>query len=490
MAGNVAVLNRIAFRGIDPLHFGGPLDGSWRILTGQHPYLDFQWYCGPIHLYFLAAFIGILGFGKTAISAYLAFTSMCVMAATFLTTWRKIPFVLCLLCTTLAGTGFSWSRPYPSVDFTVHVWGILAIAALTTQIPFRGTRQAFGYGLFAGAMGILALATHTEIGAAYCLTFLVFILLAEKRWDALAGFIFGVIITGLAVRFLFIHAPSEFLDGLRGTYEPESAIRHRLIVFTMVMTSWFRNHYWIAAVAVFIAVSPFRKSQAQWLTLFFGIGIIGMLSAKLSYFEEEAHLPVAGIYTGLGFIILYAIKELCQSLKNKITRLISLAMLVTGALLQIISGSKSAIMHYELNHPSYPHGTYSVQTEAFTNWMVYPPTGKNLDAIVNYINTIPEGDSLLILCDMQVVYGLTGRESYKGIPLQWQAGHVPIPGRRAEAVGRTIVENPPDWIVIKHDSGWDDYIVLRDYLKFPPDFLEQYALIKSWNPYGLLKKTR
>ena len=141
-------------------------------------------------------------------------------------------------------------------------------------------------------------------------------------------------------------------------------------------------------------------------------------------------------------------------------------------------------------HEIDPPNRYRLKSGPLKGWMLHRQVGEQLDGIVEFIkNNVAEEDSFLILSDRQIIYSLSGRESYRGVPFHWFVGTIPAPGKQWIVVHNRIVQNPPDWILTYRDDEKVHPInKLFAYLQFPDPLLAQYVLVKYWNDHAILKR--
>jgi len=66
---NAFFLKFNAFRGLNFFDISAFTDASWRVYSGQKPYVDFMFVSGPVHLYLNAFFFFLFGIGKNAFLA-------------------------------------------------------------------------------------------------------------------------------------------------------------------------------------------------------------------------------------------------------------------------------------------------------------------------------------------------------------------------------------------------------------------------------------
>jgi len=131
-------------------------------------------------------------------------------------------------------------------------------------------------------------------------------------------------------------------------------------------------------------------------------------------------------------------------------------------------------------------GTYSLKAKPFAGWLFDESGGRVLDSLVEFINqNVPQDDSLLVISNNTVLYGLTGRESYRGMPIMsFQNNITPVPGRQLERVRTRILEDPPNWIV----TDLNTYLVIFSYLNIQQEFLKHYLQVQSWGMHAIFRR--
>jgi hypothetical protein len=495
LIGNALFMHFCAFRGFYLFDFGLFIDGAWRVYRGQQVYVDFYYFTGPFHLYMLAIFFHLFGFGKIAILAHLIVVGSLAIMATFFTTARKLPMLPVILLTVLSATCYYTNRPHPWYDQSAHLWGIFGIWALTTSLPFQKSKRAFWVGFICGAMAILALMTKTNIGLAYGLVFLIVLLVGAERLYSIKGYVIGVIISFI-LTLLATGAPHGYFENLRQTLSAEHQNRFTNLFSISV---WFKNYYWIPALIVLGNVLAAKRESVKrfvsMFVLFFGIAFAGLFSMNTGSEQYPAHLPLMAMYLAAAFIFLGLIKPQRQSKKSFGLNQLSYWALVVFTASEIVFTASFAYARATQNaHPepelfAYRSSNYEMRTAPFRGWRFNQFDGEVVDLIVDYLNTVvPKEDSFLVLCDLAIIYALTGRDSYRGVPINGLANIDPAPGKQWEDTRTQILNHLPDWLLIKKQDG---HLVdeLFDYLKLNP-ILTQYELTKMWGPYGIFKRKK
>jgi len=103
---------------------------------------------------------------------------------------------------------------------------------------------------------------------------------------------------------------------------------------------------------------------------------------------------------------------------------------------------------------------------------------------------VKTGESLLILTDLQILYLLSNRESYRGIPYGFLTGELPVEGTQREGVRDRIKANPPDWVLIHTETGKSFVNYLPLYLELDRFLKDSYEVNTTFKGYALLKKKK
>jgi len=500
LIGNAMWLNFCAFRGFYLFDFGLFLDASWRVASGQKPYVDFPFFTGSLHLYMLAIFFKLFGFGKFAILAHLVTISSTAIVAIFLAVRKKLPLMITTALIVLSATCFYTNRPHPWYDQSAHLWGILATSILLLQLPFQNQKKAFWSGLGCGAAALFALMTKMNIGLALGLVLLIILLLSSQRFPAMKGFVLGGILA-LGVFFTFFASPIALLDNIYQSFMYSEGANQSSRISRILPPSywlkrnfWLLNFYWIPAMIVIANLRLPRKYDRTTPALFFGTAFVAIFSMHTGSERYLAYIPLMGIYTAIAFLILSLVEHERCNKKQLFLHKLSFCALLIFVLAEIIYTLSFGYIrathesHPEIHLLRYRNGNYQLQTGPFKGWYFDEFTGKLLDQIVGYFNQFvsPE-DTLLILTDLMIVNGLTQREPLRGIPPSFVAHATPVPGKEFNQVRNQIINNPPDWILLHKD---DDYPVnpVYEYLDLGPGFLSAYMRVKTWGRYGLFKR--
>ncbi len=483
LIGNLFFLKYNAFRYFHFYDMCFSLDGGWRILKGQKPYIDFIYFSGPIHLYLHALFFKLFGFGKTAVWVHLWMVNSIVVVFVYLLTYRWMPFYLTFLVAVLTTTSFYWPVSHPWHDQSTHLWGIVGIAYLSRRIPFTKPSQAFQTGLFCGVMAVLSFMTKINIGMAYLVLFALVCLVSDQRKNALLGYGIGLG-AALIVMRLLITDPKAYIDQIV-TYG--QLTRDQRLSGFLQISKWLSNYYWFPLVIVGLNICAFVKPLKEWIILFIGTFVVAIISIVSGQMIPEANVCLWGVFLGLAFILLFKKRNLIRGGKHVLLWRSSLGALIIFTFVLIGFSVKFGL---DLKAWTYitgktPVGVYAIETEPFKGWHTDPIKGQALDQFANFIKSnVPADQSLLVLSDLQILYALTGRDSYRGIPLfVFRKNHMPVPGKQLEEVSRHLREHLPDWIILDVDN----YFLEIPYLGLKDIINKDYFVVFPSGPYALIR---
>ncbi len=480
-------LSFAAFRGFNIFDYGAFLDASWRVYRGQLPYIDFIYSVGPIHLYLNSLFFHIFGFGKTAILLHLIIVNSIVVVATFLLSHKKIPITLSALTAALTQVGFYWQFPHPWYDYTSYLWVILSLSILVRTLPFTSEKQAKWVSFSSGLLATFAFFTKTNIGIAYLPSIFVVLLLSDQKMVACLYYTAGILITTIAVIFL-IRSPSLLLDNVFMGY---GAMKVNQMGRLLFLPAWFKNLYWLPFVIVYFFVKPILKSHRAFYVLFNMSVLTAIFSLNTGSIRWPHNIPLLGAIIGMALMLLYGHRDafLCSNRKWFFNLL--LLVLVTGVVFKTSDVVKFSFQRAlgDIEEQGFSKGDYQLRAEPLRGWRLGSSDGQLIDQMVEYIDqNIPRDQSLLILENLQILYCLTKRDSYRGVPFLFDLPELPARGEQLSRVRTSIINHPPKWLLISREQPANfDYDFLA-YLELPPTLLSQYRRAKDWQAYALFKK--
>ncbi len=486
---NAFFLRFNAFRGFNFFDMSAFLDAAWRIYIGQKPYADFIYFAGPVHLYVHALSFILFGFGKTAIWMHLVIVHSIVIISTFYFAKKFVPLAIAFLATLLSTTCFYWPLSHPWYDQTAHLWGMVALSVIVCQSPFSETNRAFRVGLFSGIMSSLSLMSKTNVGGLYIIVLIFLLCLESNRKASLKGFLLGAI--GMAAAILILMgAPLKFIEQTILNFNTPFQKLLRFNALRLV-SFWLMDAYWSATVLAMINAAFAFKQSWKTLCLQLSIFFASKLATATGTMLPTANIPLLGMQMASVFAVLYQVRKTCAGHTAKIVNTVSIyaSIILTIALIGI-----SAMRGFQLEAWRYndldPIGDYVLQSKPFDGWRTDRETGEAVDALVLAINSyVPKKDSILILTDIQIIYALTQRESFKGMPFIFTYKASPPPGKLLEETRDQILNHPPDWIITHIDQKpLSGVRMLIPYLRLEDFVLNSYMPMLVKNNYILLKK--
>ncbi len=474
LSANAFFLQSNAYRHLDFYNMGSFLDGGWRILTGQKPFVDFMLNVGPVHIYLHALFFYFFGFGKLAILAHLVVISSVAILLTYGVARRRVGIAESLLLTALSATSFYWACSHPWYTHTAHLLGMFAVAFLILYLPFSTMRQAAIGGALCGALSVISFLTKTNVGVAYGALFFVVLCLADKKRVSLGAFFAGALVAALASIPLFVHDPVECFNSIL-SYSKTQAWRFNY--FGKDFWLWFRDFYWLAAAVVGINLFLAKRAEKSLVALFLGLWPLTLFISYTSLSNNNADAPPMALYLLLGLILIQGNKTRFYAASKTIL------LILTVALTAVYARNGFTLESWK-PEPS----DYTIQTPALRGWQCLSQHGGPIDAMTTYLNaSVPQEDSLLIVTDMQFLYALTNRESLKHVPYGYAINFLPMPGEQREETRRNIMANPPRWIITHLQAGgyaWNSWL---RYLDLGGWVLRYYTVEKQFDNYVLLK---
>jgi|GEM_PF-1644409 len=501
VAMNAFVLNFLSFRYLNFSDGGARIDLAWRIAQGQIPGRDIILSIGPVHFDLMAVFFVAFGFGKFAILAHMVVINALVIGWVYWASRKHLPVPLAFWPAALACTSFYWAACFPNYNQTAHLFGLIGACYLVACLPFESARKAWTGGFLCGAGCFLAFMTKTTIGPAYAVAFAIPILMDRRRGAAIMGGLAGFLAAVIFVRLFLISSYADFFEQI-AAYTFVRAQSPSELAGLLSARQWLVNYYWVPAGAVICAGAFFYKSVGrefgQRVVFFFLLWFVGtftMFTTGATYQTEVEPLP---LYLGLGLILIYGLRP--SNLFEGRVRKILLSGLVVAAVFLTALHAYYGLTLYANQNPECrvlimreKPGDYAIQAAPFKGWKCGRVRGEPLDAMVRFINeNIPKDDEILILTNMHILNGLTGRPGYKGIPWYFSPGFLPAPGTTVyDQVRKTILTHPPSWIVTNTPGfnlavGTEKMVIQQ--LDLERVLPKHYALVKTFGDYLLLRR--
>ncbi len=491
LAANGFFLQFAMLQQFDSNDYGGLIDTGWRIMHGQKPYVDFIYHVQPFFIYSMAWFFMLFGFTKAALLIHMLLVSSAMILITYFMVRKRASAFLAFVAAALTTICFHWHYPFPNFTFDAIFWGAVGIFALAVQTPFGSARAAFWTCLLCSFAAGVSFMNKANIGASYGVIFLVVALLSAKKAAAIEGYLSGALLAALGSALLapdmgrFFLANCDYL-----------ASQHVRLLMLLRPESWIENGYWVPVLVVVLNLYGRQKASQELGVLFLGVVFVAIVSLSTGSWRLPCHIPLMGITVGLGFVLLEEIKSSSDTTFREAARKGSVGALIVVALMQ---GGQTGLFSFQAALGQQPPGSYLhiekhdyvIQSKPLDGWRCPRRWGEPLDHAVDFIKqNVSQGESLVVLAQMQILYSLTGRESFRGMPFQFMPQILPAPGRQTEAVEKAVMEHPPDWIVTYQEGHLfyeRFYAVLPELERYVQ---AHYALVQSWNPYVILRRVK
>ncbi len=477
---NAFMLNYNLFRCFNMSDMGAFLDAGYRVFRGQHPYRDFFYHSGPIHLYLTAGFFQLFGFGKSAILIHIILVSSVVIIINFFMAWRILPIFLTILVTFLTSASFYIPASFPWYDHTAHLWGIFAILIIAYNIAEQKSHHWPLISFLTGCLTILAFLSKTNIGVAYAVAFFIYWIVIIKRLKVVLYYGAGILLSAIISLILMPHS--------------EEYLQQAIFIYALKLTDRLENFFAVPdlpksyiLIGTIVMLNAWRqmKNLSHYLLLFLllvGIAVFSIKSGSLG----SANTLLRGFVMTFAFILLH--KVTTQRARKNLTDRLSVILLILLCFYFSFRSIQYGIERGIWIKSAKQIGSYKLKSEPLDGWLFGKEDGEKVDHIVEYIKSnIPREKTLLILGDHSIIYALAGRDSYKGVfflfttPLIVKAPSLQVKMRQ------NLNHNPPDFIITYIKKGSEHLLDASDII-IPDEFALQYQLLEVWNDFGIFRR--
>lgn len=482
-----AVLGRAALQGYDAFDMSGFMDAGYRVYSGQRPYVDFYYIAGPVHLYLHALSYAVFGFTKTAVLAHLLVVNALVFCAVYVLARRELGLPVAALLAVLASLSFAGPIAHPWYDQNATLWLVLGL--LVFEIPHADGTRALVKGLAMGALAGLAFLTKANVGAAGGLAFFLALLVSPWRRSAITGYVLGVVTSVTLV--LATVAPLDFV------YQAFIAYRaHGRLTYTFRLWQVAREtpYLLLSGLAVALAGVGGREFVARHLprlVLLGGLLFTSFFAAWTGSMEVPANITLAGVE--VTYLVLLARRLPAGppgTTEHRLHRTAVGGLLAMAVLLLVSAAEKTSARRVWAWKRSNLVHDYTLETAAMRGWRCNRVICEGIDRSVAWINThVPPGESLFVFPDATVIYGLTGRPSYRKAPFIFHLGQGPAPGPLYEEFRAHFTSAPPEWILLHNQTEVVFYNTLHLLRWLDLDrFIEQrYRVVWHWSDFAMLR---
>ncbi|MBI5366426.1 MAG: hypothetical protein HZA54_05285 [Planctomycetes bacterium] len=217
--------------------------------------------------------------------------------------------------------------------------------------------------------------------------------------------------------------------------------------------------------------------------LFCGVAAASILSAATTSMDPRANSPLIAVELALLWGLLRDADRGSADVPSRVEGGAARMARVGLCVCTLVIGALGLVRAYDLvwfgpySFADRERSSYAIKAPALAGWRCAPGEGEAFDLAVSYLEAnAPRGESLLVLPDMQVLYGVTGRDSYRKSPYAFEYEMYPAPGRQTEEFWEHLRREPPIWVVLhSHREYWIyDLSHLLRWLRLTPFLKERY----------------
>jgi hypothetical protein len=452
------------------------IDGGFRLLKGQLPFVDFMSPFGPVLYLQQALFFALLG---VSYQAFLAHAVVINLAAVFIIylIFRPIDRMTALFAASLTGFWFYPPVGAPYVDNTTIFWALVSIYFVFRSLQDkRETTWLILSGLVVG----LAILTKQNLGGLAALGILAFIYYEKRQLRSLFNFLVGLLVPmGLFFLYLLLNqatadfwhyavrvhmetgrllgALPQILNRVWNSFGPESQL-------SVDYSLWLAEAVLLLVILMVLGRAiEARDTDRKRLTFLSAILIPGhYLFARMSFNDWPIYLSFVGLTAG----------SLTFTIAPKRWRSIAQLMLLPILI----------FLGYHISVTRVVHGlppadmTYALQAPRLEGVAVEPEIGVDLDDLLRYLDReVSEGEQIFYFGNRALVHAVLDRPSPQ--PLMWFREGVTFseldPHRSDQLLLGTIIEEDIEWIVIEDDE------VLRPFPETRNFILQNYEQVRE-----------
>jgi hypothetical protein len=465
------------------------MDAGYRVYMGQSPYVDFFYNAGPVHLYLHALFFTLFGFTKTAVLAHLCTVNAVVVTAAYVLGRRDLSRPVAAGLTLLVCLSHYGLIAHPWYDQNAGAFLVLALLLFELTFPRATGWWRLPAGFLCGALVVLSFFTKSNVGAAGMVIFFIGFVLtsySSRDWVPLLSYVLGMLATVLVVMGT-LESPQDFYFQTFVAYRPTNRLKN----WKWLVGTWI-NHQCIIPTLLLVAVAglggrAFLRRNLLQIHFAAGFLLISVFTAWTGSMMNNSAL--------LGMVLLYLF-ILAARLPAAAPRtpewriawtLRGLNWLAALVLCFIWYDQRGSAWHWRASNLD---AQYTLQAPGFEGWKCNEAIVKGLDEAVVYINEhVPQQETLFVFPDATIVYGLTGRPSYRKAPFIFHDGEVPPPGKPYDDFRDRFLSHPPQWILLHHDPGaWCCHTrYLLEWLKLDGYLATCYVTHKEFGNFTLYR---
>lgn len=466
------------------------LDAGYRVWIGQEPYVDFYYNAGPVHLYMHAASFALFGYTKEAILAHLLVVHIVVLGCAYVLARRHLNTATSAVLTALVSLSFFGPVAHPWYDQNASAFFVLALLLFELTARAKSILWAVLGAAFSGSFIALSFMTKANIGlSAGCVIGVAYISagISTRRYAPFLAYLVGGMLSFSGLLFS-LQSPTEFLYQAFFGYNIGSRLTNIGHLY-FILSNRLLLLLGIPCVVLLLLgnVRLFRQDSET------GLLVHGLLAVAI--FATWTGALVVNL-TLHGFVLIYlfsALKvlgtdvQLTPAVAAWLGRTYFLLVFITIILTVFWYRAQLAVWNWR---PSNAVADYELTTPGLYGWRCNSKNGIGFDhAIAAIEREVPPEDSLLILPDATIIYGLTGRESFRKASFIFHVRHVPPPGPYEE-FRKAFFEAPPQWILLhlQQEVDFNSHREILDWLGIEKFISESYSEHWRWSDdYVLLR---
>ena len=470
------------------------LDAGYRVSCGQKPFIDFYYNAGPVHLYMHAVSFLLFGFTKKAVMFHLCAVSLTVTALVYVIARLYLHTVFAMLLAALTVFTFYGPICHPWYDQNATLWLMLGVFLWEYGSAFWSESATPRIAAACGILAGISFLTKANVGLAGGVMFMGMFLIDTRRWKL--GAIYVLCGLGmLALLALVIQKPADFIDQTLLAYAPGGRLKN----FWKLGIAWELTPnatvVYCALVMAFLGGREYFVKNLPRFVLLAGMTFTGLFMAWTSSMNVQVNIG----WIGFQFLYLFILaRELPVKTFGdagvRVTRL-AMGVLILLAIFNLESGIQytQTLMVWTWN-PFVVRSDYEMQNENFRGWRCSREIGEGLDKTVAYVNAnVPKNESLFVFPDATIIYGLTGRDSYRKTPFLFHANQFPT-GRWLDEFREHFIAEPPTWIVLhnlkQHPQPDITAGPILEWLKLTDVVANQYEVVWTYQDFSVLRMNK
>lgn len=481
------ILGRAALLTYDAFDMSAFMDAGWRVYSGQRPYVDFYYHGGPVHLYLHAVSYAVFGFGKIAVLVHLLAGNAVVLGVAYVIARRRLGVAHSLALAVLSSLAFYGPIAHPWYDQNASLW--LVVGALVLELCPVSRPGFVARGAALGGLAAFAFFTKTNVGAAGAGCFLLVLVAGPRRRAGLVGYVLGAAVAAALV--LATVSTSDFVDQVFVAARPHARLlRMNQLVDVLLQTPYVLLMALTTAVAS-MGGRTFIAAHADRFALLGGLLLTSVFTAWTGSMKIAANIVLVGVELTLLAVLASHLPDGPPGSTDRRLRRTAVGGLIACALALLVSaGQKTTDRLVWTWRASNLANDYTLTTPAMRGWRCNRQVCEGIDRSVAWIQAyVPPGESLFVFPDATLVYGLTGRDSWRNAPFAFHLGQQPAPGRRYQQFRASFTAAPPRWILLHNQTevGFFHTFALLRWLELDRFIATRYRIVWHWNDFAVLR---